>query len=154
MRRNNPQEATTRRATPRITGVLCCFSLYNTPRTKQQEATMPLTVKTQPPTPKEQPVAHLQTQYLKGLYADLMRDEANKALKALYISRNQTGNLKDEADFVAGASAMLGMINKVLFGATESEEMNIVPAGWFIYMMSGRGLSELFEEKESNGATS
>ena len=108
MRRNNPQEATTRRATPRIPGVLCCFSLYNTPRTKQQ------------------------------------------ALKALYISRNQTGNLKDEADFVAGASAMLGMINKVLFGATESEEMNIVPAGWFIYMMSGRGLSELFEEKENN----
>ena len=90
-----------------------------------------------------------QAKRLKSLYAGLVREQANNTLKEVWQGRTKNNILENEADFVAGASAMLQMVNEKLFGTDYERSMDIVPAGWILYIYSGRSLSGLFEDKET-----
>lgn len=84
-----------------------------------------------------------------------IRIKADHRLKELYRARKNSGALRDEADLIAGASAMLQLLNEIAFApsyadTTEYEEkeneLTLCPPAWFFLIFSGRGLGELYDD--------
>ena len=50
--------------------------------------------------------------------------------------------LESEADLIAGASAVMGLINEMCFKSSKDDSMDIVPPTWFLLPMSGRSILE------------
>ena len=75
-----------------------------------------------------------------------IRKKADEAFGDLFRGRTENGVLENEADLVAGASAMLKLLNEIAFNPEEGEEMSLVPASWLFLLFSGRGLEEMYGE--------
>jgi len=56
--------------------------------------------------------------------------------------RLKDGACESEADFFAGAMAVMLVINEMYFGSDDDNLMDIVPPMWFIGPMSGRSLKD------------
>ena len=143
MSRNNPREADTRRAHTPNRAVSGSFTLHNTPR--QKEDFMSLLLPRIPdgtPTDKQgDAVEEIKKQ---------IREQANERLGDLFRSRKLNGAIESEADLVAGASAMLQIVNEITFSPEDGQELSLVPPAWFLCIFSGRGLSELYDDKEKD----
>ena len=79
-----------------------------------------------------------------------IREQANERLGDLFRSRKRNGAIESEADLVAGASAMLQIVNEITFSPEDGKELSLVPPAWFLCIFSGRGLSELYDDKEKD----
>ena len=75
-----------------------------------------------------------------------IRIKADHIFGDLYRARKENGILENEADLVAGASAMLQLLNEITFNPEEGEEMSLVPPSWLFLLFSGRGLGELYDD--------
>lgn len=76
-----------------------------------------------------------------------IRKKADEAFGDLFRGRTENGVLENEADLVAGASAMLKLLNEIAFNPKEGEEMSLVPASWLFLLFSGRGLGEIYDKE-------
>jgi len=75
-----------------------------------------------------------------------IRIKADHRLRELYLARKESGALRDEADLIAGASAMLQLLNEISFSPSKDNELTLVPPAWFFLIFSGRGLGELYDD--------
>ena len=76
-----------------------------------------------------------------------IRKKADQVFGDLYRGRKENDALRSEADLVAGASAMLKLLNEITFYPKEGEEMSLVPASWLFLLFSGRGLGEMYDKE-------
>ena len=79
-----------------------------------------------------------------------IRIKADHRLRELYRARKESGALRDEADLMAGASAMLQLLNEITFSPSKDNELTLVPPAWFFLIFSGRGLGELYDDTTKN----
>jgi|TARA_R110002051_G_scaffold19567_3_gene54392 hypothetical protein len=56
--------------------------------------------------------------------------------------RLKNGACESEADFFAGAMAVMTVVNEMHFGTKPDDIMDIVPPMWFIGPMSGRSITD------------
>jgi hypothetical protein len=98
-----------------------------------------------PRTPNGTP-ANKPTQEIHNEVKAQIRKKADEAFGDLFRGRTANGVLENEADLVAGASAMLKLLNEIAFNPEEGEEMSLVPASWLFLLFSGRGLEEMYGE--------
>ena len=84
-----------------------------------------------------------------------IRIKADHRLKELYRARKESGALESEADLIAGASAMLQLLNEITFSPSYADtteykekdnELTLCPPAWFFLIFSGRGLGELYDD--------
>ena len=77
---------------------------------------------------------------------DEFKKEAQDKVETLLLNREKYGSLESEADFLAGATIVMCLVNELFFdGKNDSgrdTSMNIVPPLWSIYPMCGRSLVE------------
>mgnify|MGYP003660954148 FL=1 len=90
--------------------------------------------------------ANKPTQEIHNEVKAQIRKKADEAFGDLFRGRTENGVLENEADLVAGASAMLKLLNEIAFNPEEGEEMSLVPASWLFLLFSGRGLGEMYGE--------
>ena len=146
MSRNNPREADTRRADT-LKKVVCGFvPLINTPRQKEDFMSLLL-----PRIPDGTP-ADKQGDAIEDIKTTI-RIKADHRLRELYLARKESGALESEADLVAGASAMLQLLNEITFSPPKDEvyeiydnKLGLCPPAWFFLIYSGRGLGELYDD--------
>jgi hypothetical protein len=78
-----------------------------------------------------------------------IRKLASERLGDLFRSRKLNGALESEACLVAGASAMLEVLNEITFNPDEEDyKLTLCPPAWFLCIFSGRGLGELYDDKK------
>ena len=65
-----------------------------------------------------------------------IKEEVEKTL----LARDYNATLRDETDFIMGATAVMRIVNMELYGATEEESMNCIPPMWLLWPMSGRSI--------------
>ena len=70
------------------------------------------------------------------------KTKARKRVERLLKQRSRFGVLESEADLIAGASAVMGLVNELCFESSEDDSMDIIPPMWFICPMSGRSIVE------------
>ena len=141
MSRNNRRQADPRRATPYKMAVSCYLFLLNTPRQTNGGFMSLLLPRTPNGTPTSKP-----TQEIHDEIKTRIRIKADHIFGDLYRARKENGILENEADLVAGASAMLQLLNEITFNPEEGEEMSLVPPSWLFLLFSGRGLGELYDD--------
>lgn len=76
----------------------------------------------------------------KAIPKEEFRSSAKAKVEALLLSRKDNGCLESEADFLAGAMVVIGLVNELLYDSTEELSMSIVPPIWFIAPMTGRSV--------------
>ena len=81
-----------------------------------------------------------------------IRKLANEKLGDLYRARKNSGALESGADLVAGASAMLQVLNEITFNPDEDNKLSLCPPAWFFLIFSGRGLGELYDDDKKETA--
>ena len=84
------------------------------------------------------------------------KEEASKRIEALLKARTRLGSLESECDVIAGASAVMGLVNEMFFKASHDNSMDIIPPLWILGPMSGRSvvriltLDEYLNHKETD----
>ena len=78
----------------------------------------------------------------------LFKEEARKRIERLLKDRTRFNVIESEADVVAGASVIMGLVNESFFGSSPDDSMNIIPPLWFIAPMSGRSIVEELKKDE------
>ena len=70
------------------------------------------------------------------------KKKAQKRVETLLKQRSRFGVLESEADVIAGASAVMGLVNEMCFESSKDDSMDIIPPMWFLWPMSGRSILE------------
>ncbi len=71
-----------------------------------------------------------------------IRTKAQKTIIELLKSRKENGSLVSEVDILVGASAILNLVNKECFNASDEKSMELVPPSFILAPMAGRSLLE------------
>ena len=74
--------------------------------------------------------------------------EATARVEALLKDRTRFNVIESEADVIAGASVVMGLINESLFESSKDDSMSIIPPLWFIAPMSGRSIVKELKKDE------
>tara|TARA_R100000458_G_C8276973_1_gene252391 strand:- start:2152 stop:2463 length:312 start_codon:yes stop_codon:yes gene_type:complete len=73
---------------------------------------------------------------------DKFREQVKNHVEKVVKTRIKNGACESEAEFFAGAMAVLCVVNEMHFGAEPDDLMDIVMPMWFIGPMSGRSIME------------
>jgi len=68
--------------------------------------------------------------------------KAQKRIESLLKDRTRFNVIESESDVVAGASAVMGLVNELFFESSYDNSMDIIPPMWFMWPMSGRSIVE------------
>ena len=76
------------------------------------------------------------------------KEKAQKRIETLLKDRTRFNVIESEADVVAGASVIMGLVNEFFFKSSKDDSMDIIPPLWFIAPMSGRSIVEELKKDE------